>query len=115
MKKWYLPVLTEHYADFTGRARRQTFWMFVLCNFVIGVVLSILALVIKTSLLSTIYSLALVVPNLALGARRLHDTGRSGWWQLIGLVPLVGAVVLLIFWCQDSQPESNKWGANPKA
>ena len=115
MKKWYLPVLQEHYADFTGRARRQTFWMFILCNFVVSLVLGIIGALIGTKILSTVYSLALLVPTLALGARRLHDTGRSGWWQLISLVPLVGGIVLIIFWCQDSQPEANKWGANPKA
>ena len=114
MKKWYLPVLTEHYADFKGRARRQTFWMFMLCNFVIVIVLSIIAWLIGTNILSNLYSLALLVPNLALGARRLHDTGHSGWWQLLYLTG-IGTIVLIVFWCLDSQPESNKWGANPKA
>ena len=115
MKKWFLPVLQEHYADFKGRARRQTYWMYMLCCFVIGLVLTIISLLIKTNILSSLFSLALLVPNLAINARRLHDTGRSGWWQLIALVPVVGFIVLLIFLCQDSKPEANKWGANPKA
>ena len=115
MKKWYLPVLKEHYADFQGRARRQTYWMYVLCNCVVAIVLGLIGLVIGTKLLSNLYSLAVLVPGLAINARRLHDTGRSGWWQLIALVPVVGFIVLLIFLCQDSKPEANKWGANPKA
>lgn len=65
-------------------------------------------------MLSGLFSLALFIPSLAVAVRRLHDIGRSGWWLLIGLIPLVGAFVLLVFAVQDSQPGSNAYGPNPK-
>lgn len=66
------------------------------------------------SILGTLYMLAVLVPGIAVGVRRLHDTGRSGWWLLIALVPLLGAIVLLVFLVQDSQPGENQYGPNPK-
>ncbi|BDP42173.1 hypothetical protein DAETH_21420 [Deinococcus aetherius] len=65
-------------------------------------------------ILSAVYGLATFLPTLAVNIRRLHDTGRSGWWYLIAFVPLVGGIVLLIFAVMDSQPGTNKWGPNPK-
>ena len=64
--------------------------------------------------LVSLYALVLLLPSLAVGARRLHDTGRSGWWLLIGLVPLIGSIVLIIFFVLDSQPGDNPYGPNPK-
>jgi uncharacterized membrane protein YhaH (DUF805 family) len=64
--------------------------------------------------LSYLVALALLLPSLAVTARRLHDTGRSGWWILIGIIPLIGAIVLLVFECQDSQPQTNQYGPSPK-
>lgn len=112
---WYLTVIKEHYADFKGRARRQEFWMFMLINWVISVVLGIVGGLIHFSLLGSIYGLAVLVPTLGVGVRRLHDMGKSGWWYLICLVPVLGAIYLIYLWCQDSQAEANEWGANPKA
>lgn len=108
-KLWtnYVNVLKK-YTVFTGRARREEFWLFALVSFVISFVLSFLGP------LGFLYSLGVMVPCLALGARRLHDTGRSGWWQLLGFIPLVGAIVLIIFAVQDSQPGENQYGPNPK-
>ena len=112
--EWYLAVL-RNYAGFSGRARRTEYWMFVLFNIVIAIVLSILdALVLGSGILGTLYSLAVLIPSIAVGVRRLHDTGRVGWWLLIGLVPVVGFIVLLIFFVQDSQTGDNEYGANPK-
>jgi uncharacterized membrane protein YhaH (DUF805 family) len=106
-------VLTQ-YATFTGRARRSEFWWFVLFNAMVSVVVSIIGSAAHTSILSTIVSLALLLPGLAVSVRRLHDTGRSGWWVLLDLVPLVGWIVLLVFCAQDSQPGTNAHGPSPK-
>jgi uncharacterized membrane protein YhaH (DUF805 family) len=112
--EWYLAVLKK-YADFSGRARRREYWMFVLVNLVISCVLAGLAYVSSAfNVLSWIYTVAVLVPSFAVGTRRLHDTGRSGWWWLIGLIPLIGAIILIVFFCQDSEPGDNKYGPNPK-
>jgi len=111
---WYFEVLKK-YAVFNGRARRQAFWMFFLFNFIIGLVLAILeAIVPVIRFIGIIYGLGVLIPYLAVGVRRLHDTGRTGWWLLIGLIPIVGEIVLLIFFVLDSQPSDNKYGPNPK-
>lgn len=111
---WYLDVLKK-YAVFTGRARRKEFWMFSFIVFAIDVVLMVIDGVIGTGgILYMIHVLATLVPSIAVAVRRLHDIGKNGWWVLISLVPLVGAIVLLVFLCKDSQPESNEYGANPK-
>lgn len=112
---WYLKVLKK-YAVFQGRARRAEFWYFVLFNFIISFVLAFIEAVLakNSNVLTALYSLAVFIPYLAVSARRLHDTGRSGWWLLIGLIPLIGAIVLIVFWCQDSQPNDNEYGPNPK-
>jgi uncharacterized membrane protein YhaH (DUF805 family) len=104
----------KKYADFTGRARRKEYWMFVLFYLIFYVVTIGIDMALGTTFIAAIFSLGLLLPSLAIGARRLHDTGRSGWWQLIGFIPLIGAIVLIVFWCQDSQDE-NDYGANPKA
>jgi uncharacterized membrane protein YhaH (DUF805 family) len=112
---WYLAVLKK-YAVFSGRARRKEFWMFYLFYFIIVVVLSVIEMAIGIPyILSGLYSLALVIPSIAVTVRRLHDTGRSGWWWWILLVPLVGWIVLLVFMVLDSQPGDNEYGPNPKA
>jgi len=89
--------------------------MFVAVNIGVSIAVAVVAVVIHFWLLSTIYSLALLIPSLAVSVRRLHDTDRSGWWLLIGLVPLIGIIVLIIFYVQDSNPGENQYGPNPKA
>lgn len=116
--QWYLKVLTQ-YADFDGRARRTEFWMFTLVSAVISIVLSLVDGALGTNgagfgLLGGLYSLAVLIPSLAVSVRRLHDTDRSGWWVLIGLVPLVGAIVLIVFFATDGSPVVNAHGPNPK-
>ena len=112
---WYAEVLKK-YAVFNGRARRTEYWMFFLFNLIITLALSFIeGLFGGPGVLSMLYSLAVLVPSLAVGARRLHDTGRSGWWQLISLIPLIGAIVLIVFMVQDSQSDQNQYGPNPKA
>jgi uncharacterized membrane protein YhaH (DUF805 family) len=110
---WYIKVLKQ-YVDFSGRAQRMEYWMFVLINFLIAVGLSIIDAVIGLGFLSPLYLLAVFLPSIAVGVRRLHDTGRSGWWLLMALLPLIGAIVLIIFFIQDSQPGANEYGPNPK-
>ncbi len=110
--------ITEKFADFTGRARREEFWYFYLATCVFYVVVGILGRIpyvgMVISLIGGLAGLALIVPTLAAGARRLHDTGRSGWFQLISLVPFVGTIILIVFWAQEGVAGSNKWGNNPK-
>lgn len=111
---WYLSVLRK-YADFSGRARRREYWMFALVNFLVSLVLGAIGLMGHGfGLLTWIYTAAVLIPSFAVGFRRLHDTGRSGWWTLILFVPLVGAIVYLVFMCMDSAPGDNQYGPNPK-
>src|SRR6266581_1199955 len=112
---WYLDVLKK-YAVFSGRARRKEFWMFYLFYLIIVVVLGIVEWMIGIpAVLTGIYTLALIVPTIAVTVRRLHDTGRTGWWWFIWLVPVIGGIVLLVFLVLDSQPGDNEYGPNPKA
>ena len=116
---WYLAAL-QKYVQFSGRARRKEYWFFVLFNMIISIVLTAIDGVTGTlnaesgmGLLSGIYALAVLIPSIAVGFRRLHDTGRSAWWFLILLIPLIGIIVILVFLIQDSQ-EENEYGASPK-
>ncbi|MFA6971487.1 MAG: DUF805 domain-containing protein [Gallionella sp.] len=113
---WYLAVLKK-YAVFSGRAHRKEYWMFFLFNIIIAISIGLVTgflgaiLDIGTALsepASTLYSLAIFVPGLAVGVRRMHDLGRNGWW-------IIFPVVNLVFLCMDSQPGENEYGPNPKA
>ncbi|HIJ79433.1 MAG: DUF805 domain-containing protein [Desulfobulbaceae bacterium] len=111
---WYLEVLKK-YTVFNGRAHREEYWMFTLCNMLIAFALNFIeGLVGGPGALAAIYSLAVMLPSIAVGIRRLHDTGRSGWWLLVALVPLLGTIVLIVFMVQDSKPGDNQYGPNPK-
>jgi uncharacterized membrane protein YhaH (DUF805 family) len=117
---WYLKAL-KNYANFSGRARRKEYWYFTLFNLIVAFVLGFIDGMIGSfspeagmGLLGGIYTLAVLIPGLAVLVRRLHDTERSGWWLLIALIPLIGAIVLLVFMVQDSKAGSNKFGENPK-
>ena len=117
---WYLEVLKK-YAVFNGRARRKEYWFFFLFNILVSILLAVIDMAIGSfnaeagmGLLGGIYALAVLIPSIAVSVRRLHDTGRSGWWLLIALVPIIGVIVLVIFMLQDSKPE-NQYGPNPKA
>ena len=117
---WYLGVLKK-YAVFSGRARRKEYWFFALFSLIASIVLTVIDLMIGsfdaelgTGLLNSIYALAVLIPSLAVSVRRLHDTDHSGWWLLIALIPLIGAIVLLVFVLQDSKPGENQYGPNPK-
>ncbi|WP_335989284.1 DUF805 domain-containing protein [Glycomyces sp. MUSA5-2] len=126
---WYIGALRK-YAVFSGRARRREFWMFALCNYIIGIALwafvaaiagldillgridsPVLAVVAFAPLV--VYELGIIVPSLAIMVRRLHDRGHSAWWMLLSLVPYAG-IVLLIFAMLDGQPHPNRYGPSPK-
>ncbi|MGB7084255.1 MAG: DUF805 domain-containing protein [Phormidesmis sp.] len=114
--EWYLKVLKK-YAEFGGRARRAEYWYFVLFNILISIgTIAVGSLISEgfASLLNSLYSLGVLIPGIAVTARRLHDTGRSGWWQLIAIIPLIGAIVLLVFLVQDGDFERNQYGPSPK-
>lgn len=111
---WYLEVLKK-YAVFSGRARRQEYWMFVLINMIISFVLGFVeGLLGGPGIIGYVYALAILVPGIAVSIRRLHDTGRSGWWLLISFIPLIGAIVLIVFMATNGAPGDNQYGADPK-
>jgi uncharacterized membrane protein YhaH (DUF805 family) len=118
---WFIEALKK-YAVFSGRSRRKEYWYLVLFSAIIGFVLGIIDGILGTYSSSTglglfggIFLLAILIPSIAVTFRRLHDTDRSGWWLLIALVPLIGPIVLLIFYLQDSIPGRNRYGLNPKS
>jgi len=121
---WYLKVLKQ-YADFSGRARRKEYWMFTLFALIFFIVAAILDNVLGTTFkiqgqslgygwLYLILGIATILPALAVAVRRLHDVGKSGWWYFIAFIPIVGGIILLVWFCTDSQAGENEWGANPK-
>lgn len=109
-------MVIRNYLGFSGRASRKEYWNFVLWNFIIGVLLGIIAAIIgdKDRIINLLYGLAVLTPSLAVGARRLHDINFSGWWLLLGLIPFIGAIILAIFALKNSQPGDNKYGSSPK-
>ncbi|MEZ4874660.1 MAG: DUF805 domain-containing protein [Flavobacteriaceae bacterium] len=129
MIDWWKKVVMENYANFEGRARRSEYWYYALFNFLIILAYGIIVLIAGVSMGDNstlfillmvpliLFALALLVPSIAVAVRRLHDTGKSGWWYLIGVIPVVsyiGGIVLLVFYCMDSNPGSNQYGPNPK-
>jgi uncharacterized membrane protein YhaH (DUF805 family) len=116
---WYLKVL-KNYVNFQGRARRREYWMFVLFNLIVSVVIGIIdgVLDMKTAgglgILGLVYSLAVLLPSLAVGARRLHDIDKSGWWQLIAIIPILGWIVLIVWAATEGNSGSNRFGSDPK-
>lgn len=118
---WFIAALKK-YATFSGRAQRSEYWYFILFYLLITLVLALLDSVTGSfngdsgyGLLSGLFSLAMIIPNIAVGVRRLHDTDRTGLWMLLAFIPIIGSIVLLIFFLQDSQTGENRFGANPKS
>lgn len=121
---WYLKALRQ-YSDFSGRARRKEYWMFILFNLLVALVAMALDNVLGTSFefseinlgygyIYLAYALFTVIPSLSVAVRRLHDVGKSGWFYLISLIPLIGSIWLLVLFCTDGDSGDNKWGPNPK-
>jgi uncharacterized membrane protein YhaH (DUF805 family) len=122
IENWKLVVL-ERYAKFDGRAGRAEFWWYVLANIVLNVAISILvsigfaiatAIGVLVVVLASGLYLALIVPSIAVAIRRLHDTDKSGWLLLVGLIPFVGFIILLVFYIQEGTAGPNQYGAGPE-
>ena len=119
---WYLKVVKDHYFDFKGRARRTEFWMFILITTIISIVLAVVDNLLNlnfgdadnSGILESIYSLLIFIPSLAVSVRRLHDVGKSGWYLLLWLLPIIGWIWLLVLYCMEGENQPNKWGDNPK-
>lgn len=109
---WYVLALKK-YAEFSGRAHRTEYWMFFLINLLIAIGINVVEGTMGSMILGTLYALALLIPGLAAAARRLHDTGRSGWWQLILLIPVIGFIVLVVLLAQPTQSGANDYGPEP--
>ena len=125
MKKYYLDILTNKYIDFSGRARRKEYWMWTLYVTLINILAMILddMLGLNFELLGEdlgygwlylITGIINFIPGLSIVVRRLHDVGKSGWFYLIILIPIIGFIGILILLCSDGDKEENKWGTNPK-
>jgi len=111
---YYLAVLKK-YADFNGRARRSEYWYFVLFCFIFSVVLAAFDYVLDTyAVFYGLFNLAMIIPALAVGVRRLHDISKSGWMYMIAFIPLIGSIWLLILFCQEGTEGQNEYGADPK-
>jgi uncharacterized membrane protein YhaH (DUF805 family) len=117
--KWYLLMLTR-FNDFSGRSRRKEYWMAFLINIIISFVVGFIDGAIGSNLwggigvLSALYIIALLIPGIAVTVRRLHDTGRSGWLLLIAVIPIIGAIVLLVWLAADGNRGDNQYGPDPK-
>ncbi len=114
---YFIECITSKYADFSGRARRKEYWMFALFYMISYVITSIVASILPESigsLVLLVFTLGLIVPCLSALVRRLHDTGRSGWWVLLQIVPVIGPIVVFIFCVLEGEPTDNEYGPNPK-
>jgi uncharacterized membrane protein YhaH (DUF805 family) len=118
--EWYLQAL-RRYTDFSGRSRRKEYWMFALFTVIFSVTTTILdyilgtdSFILNTGFLSFIYGLGIFIPTISVSVRRLHDTGKSGWMLLVAIIPLIGAIWLLVLFLTDSAPGENQYGSNPK-
>jgi uncharacterized membrane protein YhaH (DUF805 family) len=117
---WWLTAIKK-YADFSGRARRTEYWMFVLFNVIFAIVAIVLDNFLGTAseevgygLFYGLFSLAIILPTWAVTVRRLHDVGKSGWWIFISLIPLIGGIWLFVLTLTDSDSGDNQYGPNPK-
>jgi len=117
---WYIAVLKK-YAVFNGRAQRKEYWYFILCNFLLSFAVGNVETVTGNvnaetgmGMISMFYAVLMLMPSISVGVRRLHDTGRSGWWMLLAFIPILGSLVLIYFFTIDSDPGENPYGQNPK-
>ena len=103
----------SNYVNFAGRAIRSEYWYWVLFVLIATIATSIIDLVLGITLFEPIFSLAVLLPSIAVGVRRLHDLDRSGWWLLLGFIPLIGAIVLIVWFCGSGTPGANRFGPDP--
>lgn len=112
----FTDALKNHYADFSGRATRSQYWYFVLFSMIFSIIASIIDYAIfgeNKMMVNGFYNLAVLIPSISIGARRLHDTGKSGWRQLVGLIPLLGTVWFIILLATDTVAGDNQYGPQP--
>lgn len=121
MIEYYKKAVFENYANFTGRARRSEYWYFILMNILIIVGMVLPSMALFSGMIGPVficilvgYVLAMVIPSLALIARRLHDVGKSGWFYLVRFIPVVGPIWFLILMCTEGDSGNNQYGADPK-
>ena len=112
--EWFLKVVRDNYANFDGRARRKEYWMFVLISILISFVFGFVTGLIGMPSLAYLFSLAILVPSIAVTARRLHDIGKSGWFQLIAFIPIIGFIWLIVLNATEGTKGDNQYGADPK-
>ncbi|MCM1164200.1 MAG: DUF805 domain-containing protein [Muribaculaceae bacterium] len=114
-KEAVVRALTVNYCNFAGRASRSEYWWYALFTFLLGLVIGFVFSFSETveCIVMGIVQLALILPGLGLCVRRLHDTNKSGWWILLAFIPLIGALVLIFWFCQPSTPDSNEYGPVP--
>ena len=111
--KLVIQALTKNYANFKGRARRKEYWLFVLATLLFSISATVVDSVLPMKIVSRIFQLFIIIPGLAVAVRRLHDIGKSGWFYLIGLIPLVGWIIMIVWFCRKGQDGSNRFGQNP--
>jgi uncharacterized membrane protein YhaH (DUF805 family) len=113
MQKHFVDIFKHKYADFNGRASRTEYWMFTLYCVIVNIALTLIELALDITGISLIFNIIILVPSVAITARRLHDVDKSGWWQLILFIPIIGLIVWLVWMVRPSQVGSNRFGANP--
>lgn len=118
MIDWYLKVMRDNYANFSGRARRSEYWYFVLCQIIIFIPLLAVSVVFEDEDFGFIpfglYAVVSIIPYFAVLVRRLHDSGKSGWYYFVRIIPLVGPIWLLVLLCTDGDNGTNQYGNDPK-
>ena len=125
MFDYFKKAVFENYANFSGRARRKEYWYFCLTLFILNMLMQVISaissvessssiLVLGLSIVLLLAYMCLIIPNISLSIRRLHDIGKSGWYLLIGFIPLVGGIILLVWFCREGETGPNKWGPDPK-
>lgn len=110
---WFIDPIKTQYLDFDGRATRQQYWMYILWYILIYIGIGFVGVMVGLEELALLFSLAVLMPGLAITARRLHDINKSGWWQLISFVPLLGLIVMIVFTVKKGDQEANQYGASP--
>lgn len=109
--KYFVDYLKINYTNFEGRVSRSQYWYFVLCYVVVAIPLAIIdGILFQSQVLTLILSLALIVPQIGIGVRRLHDLGKPGWWYFMVLIPLVGPIALLVLFCMKGENKDNQYG-----
>lgn len=125
MFDYFKKAVFENYANFSGRARRKEYWYCCLTLFILNMLMQVVSaissvessssiLVLGLSIVLLLAYMCLIIPNISLSIRRLHDIGKSGWYLLIGFIPLVGGIILLVWFCREGETGPNKWGPDPK-